>query len=332
PVVRALRRRYTVPAAPAARPTVVVVLPTRGRTALPVGALDDVLDQTFTDWRLVVVDDGGDPGAVDELVARHRGRLAGRATVVHHRRALSPGAAANRGLRVADSEFVVLHDAGDPWHPTVLQRAVAHLEDPLVTDDGVLVPVESPPAATAATGPGGACELQGGPARPGPAALSLVDALDGAPAVPGTFVYRRAVHGVLGDYDETLAGAPDWEFALRFLETFTAGLLAGRPFPLRGRPGEEPGARGRDELLVHERHLRQWTAENGIGLPLYVSRAVGRRTERLAQGLEASQALTRELLDVVRAQSAQLEQLERAVAEKGFTAFWRRLWRRLGGR
>lgn len=319
PVVRDLRRRYAVPAAPAARPTVAVVLRTRGRPAVLGGALDDVLAQTFTDWWLVVVDDGGDPAVVERLLAERQDELAGRATALHHRRGIRPGAAANRGLRAVDSELVVLRDDHEPWTPTFLQRAVARLEDPFATDDGVVV--------LAGTGE---------PAPPGPAAFTLTGALGGERAASGSFVYRRAVHGVLGDYDESLAAAADWEFALRFLETFTVGLVRGHPHPVRARGDEGPGTgsalRRRDELLVRERHLKQWTAEHGIGLPLHLSREAREQADALHARLDGSDALARELLDLVREQSARIERLERTVAERGFTAFWRRVWRALRGR
>ncbi|GEO94339.1 glycosyltransferase family A protein [Kocuria turfanensis] len=317
PVVRSLRRRYVVPAVPPARPTVAVLLRTRGRSSELARALDGVLEQTFTDWRLVVVDDGEDPAEVDELLAVRRAELAGRAAVLHHRRGLAPGAAANRGLRAGDSELVVLRDDHDGWSPTALQRAVARLEDPLATDDGVVVLRRGPDAGS-----------------PAPAAPSLTGALGGDRAASGAFVYRRAVHGVLGDYDETLSAAADWEFRLRFLETFTVGLVEGPPRPVRARRGGAPGAelRRRDELLVRERHLRQWTAENGIGLPLYLSQEVRTQAQGLHARLDGSEALARELLELVRAQSDRIEQLERTVAERGFAAFWRRVWRAVRGR
>ncbi|MGX5358679.1 glycosyltransferase [Kocuria sp. KH4] len=317
PVVRSLRRRYVAPAAPPARPTVAVLLRTRGRPAQLARALDGVLEQTFTDWQLVVLDDGEDPAGVDALLAARRRAFAGRAAVLHHRRGPTPGAAANRGLRAGDSELVVLRDDHDEWFPTVLQRAVARLEDPLATDDAVVVPGQSPDAGA-----------------PPPAPPSLTGALGGDRPAPGAFVYRRAVHGVLGDYDETLAAAADWEFRLRFLETFTVGRVEGPPRPVRERrrdaPGPEPHLR--DELLVRERHLRQWTAENGIGLPLYLGRELRTQAEGLHVRLDGSEALARELLDLVRAQSARIERLERTVAERGFAAFWRRVWRAVRGR
>ncbi|MEX5299601.1 glycosyltransferase family A protein [Kocuria sp. CPCC 205292] len=321
PVVRALRRRYTVPAVPPERPTVAVVLRHRGGPARLHRAVEDLLAQTFTDWRLVVVDDGGDPAEVDDVLALLQDELAGRAAVLHHRRVLGPAASANRGLRAGESELVVRHDGTGHWPPTLLQRAVAHLEDPLVSDDGVVVRTEDAPGAAEGTPAG----------RPDRRALTLTDVLDGdRTAVDSPFVYRRAVHGVLGDHDETLGAAADWEFVLRFLETFTVGLLPARP------PGDGERAAGtsaaQDELVVRERRLRQWSAEHGIGLPLYLRRAAAQEAAALHRRLDAAEELAHELLDVVREQSRQIDRLERAVAERGFLAFWRRAWRSLRGR
>lgn len=328
PVVRALRRRYTVPAVPPERPTVVVLLRHRDAPARLGRAVDDLLAQTFTDWRLVLVDDGGDPSGVDAVLAPRRDELAGRATVLHHRRPLGPAAAANRGLRAGESELVVLHDGAQPWPPELLQRAVAHLEDPLVTDDGVVVRTEAP-AGTGQDVPGGRPGRN--PVRADREALTLTDVLDGdRTAVDSPFLYRRAVHGVLGDYDETLGAAEDWEFMLRFLETFTVGLLPARPSAQRDRADGVAAARG--EAAVRERHLRQWSAEHGIGLPLYLRRAAAEEAGALHRRLDAAEELAHELLDVVRAQTRQIERLEQVVAERGFLAFWRRAWRSLRGR
>ena len=82
-------------------------------------------------WRLevsrrpdgvVVVNDGGEPAEVDRVVAE----AAVPVEVVH----IAPGAggrciAANVGVRAAGTEFVVLHDDDDRWHPEFLARTVA---------------------------------------------------------------------------------------------------------------------------------------------------------------------------------------------------------------
>ncbi len=321
PVAGALRRRYTVPVVPPERPTVAVLLAAPGGPAPVRRAVEDLLAQTFTDWRLVLVQDGGDPAAPDEALALRRDELAGRVTVLHHRRTLGRAAAVNRGLRAVDSELVVRHHGAERWPPTLLQCAVAHLENALVTDDGVVV--EPAPGA----GTEGAPRRPGrGPDRADRSALTLTDVLDGdRTAVDAPFVYRRAVHGVLGDYDESVGAAEGWEFALRFLETFTVGVLP----PVR-RGGVAGGA-VRGELTVRERHLRQWSAENGIGLPLYLRHAAAQEAAALHERLDAADGLAHELLEEIRAQSRRLERLEQALAERGVAALWRRARRRVRG-
>ena len=91
------------------------------------------------------------------------------------------------------------------------------------------------------------------------------------------------------------------------------------------------GAAARDELTVRERHLRQWSAENGIGLPLYLRHAAAQESAALHERLDAADGLAHELLDEIRAQSRRLERLEHALAERGVAALWRRARRRVRG-
>ncbi|MEF3119992.1 glycosyltransferase family A protein [Kocuria flava] len=335
PVVAELRRRHARPAVPAVRPTVAVLLRTRGEEpALLARAVDDVLAQTFTDWRLLVVADGADRAAVEAVLAERAEALADRAEVLHRRRDAGPWAAANRGLRAADSELVVLHDEADRWHPALLQRAVARLEDPLVTDDGVLVRAR---AAVLDLAGGAVRETGPGPEPPARGELTLSELVRGGGQAPGVLVHRRAVHDVLGDYDEQLGAAGEWEFRLRFLETFTVGVLDGPVEAVRGRlpAGAAPGAPGgaeREELLVRERHLKQWTAEHGIGLPLHLAREAAEHAGGLHRRLDASEQLLRELLELAREQAVRIERLEAAARDRGLRGLLRRLgrWFRAG--
>lgn len=335
PVVTELRRRHARPAVPAVRPTVAVLLRTRGEEpALLARAVDDVLAQTFTDWRLLVVADGADRAAVEAVLAERAEALAERAEALHRRRDAGPWTAANRGLRAADSELVVLHDEADRWHPALLQRAVAHLEDPLLTDDGVLVRART--AALDLAG-GAVHETALGPEPTARGELTLSELVRGGGEAPGVLVHRRAVHDVLGDYDEQLGAAGEWEFRLRFLETFTVGVLDGPVEVVRGQlpagaAPAAPGGAGREELLVRERHLKQWTAEHGIGLPLHLAREAAEHAGGLHRRLDASEQLLRELLELAREQAVRIERLEAAARDRGLRGLLRRLsrWFRAG--
>lgn len=86
-------------------------------------ALDSIAAQTFTDFEVIVVDDGStDDGAAivaDYLDARFR--------MIRQANA-GPGAARNAGLAQARGEFIAFLDADDEWLPNYLHDSVCLLE------------------------------------------------------------------------------------------------------------------------------------------------------------------------------------------------------------
>jgi glycosyltransferase involved in cell wall biosynthesis len=76
--------------------------------------------QTWTEFELIVVDDGSTDDAVDRACSIRDPRL----RVIRQSNQGAP-AALNRGLAVASGEFVALLDADDLWAPNKLER---HLE------------------------------------------------------------------------------------------------------------------------------------------------------------------------------------------------------------
>lgn len=109
--------------------TVLVVTRTKNRPVLLARALASVLSQTYQNWQLHVVNDGGDPEPVNELLALYDTALQGRCTVIHHPKSLGMEAASNSALNSAHSEYVVIHDDDDAWCPSFLAETVKFLED-----------------------------------------------------------------------------------------------------------------------------------------------------------------------------------------------------------
>jgi len=99
-------------------PTVSVVIPTADRPALLARAVESVLAQTFTDFELLVVDDGS-TAAIDPALGA--GRLA-RARVIRHDARRGAAAARNTGTRAARGRFVAFLDDDDRWLPEKLAR------------------------------------------------------------------------------------------------------------------------------------------------------------------------------------------------------------------
>ena len=103
-------------------PQVSVVVPTFNRREVLPRALDSILAQTFSDWELIVVDDGSADGTA-ELVERDYSdaRLS-----VQENRGVS--AARNAGIASARGEWIAFLDSDDAWLPEKLERQMEALE------------------------------------------------------------------------------------------------------------------------------------------------------------------------------------------------------------
>ena len=94
------------------------------------GALESVLAQTVSEWRVLLVDDGSTDGTrelVDRFAAEHADRLAGRLTYLFQQNRGLP-AARNAGIRAGNSPLLALLDADDQWLPTRLEDSIRSLE------------------------------------------------------------------------------------------------------------------------------------------------------------------------------------------------------------
>jgi glycosyltransferase involved in cell wall biosynthesis len=111
-------------------PTVSVVVPLYNTERYICEALNSVLAQTYTDWEVIVVDDGSDDQG-PEIAKRYAAQDPRIRLVQQKNRGLA--GARNTGIRHAKGRYIALLDADDAWQPIKLERHVAHLdEEPLV--------------------------------------------------------------------------------------------------------------------------------------------------------------------------------------------------------
>src|SRR5262245_14122045 len=107
------------------RPAVTVVLPTYNRAEFLPGAFEALARQTFTDWDLVIVDDGSIDRTreiVDAYLVSHG---AARCVRQENRGAY---AARNTGVEHARGAYVAFYDSDDLWLPHHLERCVHALQ------------------------------------------------------------------------------------------------------------------------------------------------------------------------------------------------------------
>ena len=106
-------------------PTISVIIPVYKVEAYLRDCVDSVLAQTFTDFELILVDDGSPDacGAIcDEYAARD-----GRIHVIHQENA-GQGKARNVGMDRAVGKYLIFLDSDDYWLPSTLETLYAEAE------------------------------------------------------------------------------------------------------------------------------------------------------------------------------------------------------------
>jgi len=118
-------------------PRVSVLMPCFNAAATVDEAVGSILDQSWTDFELVAVDDGSTDGTADRLQARAEGDV--RVRLLRHAHA-GLIEALNAGLAACRGELVARHDADDVAYPDRLQAQVELLErEPDLAAVGCLV-------------------------------------------------------------------------------------------------------------------------------------------------------------------------------------------------
>jgi len=99
-------------------PLISVILPTFDRADLLPRSISSVLAQTFTDWELIVIDDGSTDNTAEVVVAWQQQS----AQIRYARQAnQGVGAARNRGVAEARGEYIACLDSDDEYRPTHLE-------------------------------------------------------------------------------------------------------------------------------------------------------------------------------------------------------------------
>ena len=115
------------------RPTVSVIIPTYNRANLLRRAITSVLNQTFRDFELIVVDDASPDNTPEVVESINDGRI----RYVRLKKNSGGPVARNTGIKKARGKFIALLDDDDEWLPHRLETQVRKFET-LEPDVGVV--------------------------------------------------------------------------------------------------------------------------------------------------------------------------------------------------
>lgn len=101
-----------------------VVIRTRDRPLFLGRALASVAAQSWSNWRIALVNDGGDPAPVTAALSTLAPDIASRIEVIHNDRSAGRSAAFNSGLARLETDFVACLDDDDTWAPDFLEALI----------------------------------------------------------------------------------------------------------------------------------------------------------------------------------------------------------------
>lgn len=99
-------------------PKVSVIIPTYNRKNLVIKSIKSVLNQTFKDFELIIVDDG----STDATSENVKNIIDERVKYIRHEQNMGPSAARNTGIKAAKGEWIAFQDSDDVWLDTKLEK------------------------------------------------------------------------------------------------------------------------------------------------------------------------------------------------------------------
>jgi glycosyltransferase involved in cell wall biosynthesis len=107
-----------------------ILIPTLNRPVLLERAVSCVLKQSFKDWCLVIINDGGNETEVEDLIyfLKNKYNCNNEIVIIHNAHSLGKAAACNKGLQLVKSEMVIVLNDDDSWAHEFLVTAVSQLE------------------------------------------------------------------------------------------------------------------------------------------------------------------------------------------------------------
>lgn len=199
-------------------PRVDVIIPVYNSVATVAESVESALGQTFTDFDVIVIDDGSTDASA-EVLSGYGARIK---VLAQPNRGLS--AARNAGVRLGSAEYVAFLDADDIWEPQMLERTVAALDRLphfvlAYTDVTVVDSSGRPLAAT----------LVGNSPERAPQLDDLFVTL--WPIMPSAVVMRRSVFEAIGGFSEAFRGL-GYEDVFMWMRARELGEFAYLPEPL----------------------------------------------------------------------------------------------------
>ena len=186
-------------------PTVSVIIPTYNRAHLVGRAIQSVLNQTYHDFELIIVDDGSTDNTED--IIKKFQEQDKRVKYIRHEKNRGGSAARNTGIKNAKGEYIAFQDSDDEWLPKKLKNQMEVFKD---------APLEVGVVYT------GFLRIENGKKNYIPSSWVIKkegninkELLKGNFVTTQSIVAREKCFEKVGMFDENLPRLQDWELVIR---------------------------------------------------------------------------------------------------------------------
>lgn len=278
---------------------VAIITRTKDRPLFLARALESVSNQTHEDYVHVIINDGGDVDAVNNLVAKFpTGKIR-----VFHRGSSSnaPDTLFNESIERVKSDYIAVHDDDDTWHTEFLEAMSKKLDE------------EPELGAVVARADKVIEEVRGGSIKhikstawmPDLKVINLYRQCIENQMSAGLTMYRRSAYEAVGRFDDTLAVAGDWELGIRILLKYEVafldpGFALANYHHRKYSPGREGNSifAGNDSHryytnLIMNKYLRKELADGKLGVGYIMSKTkynqsqISRMVQKVTPGFVA---------------------------------------------
>lgn len=190
---------------------VSVILPVYNREFTIGRAIESVLNQSYTNIELIIVDDASDDGTAEMIRLYNDKRI----TLIQSKNRGGAAKARNMGVKVAKGKYIAFQDSDDEWLPTKLEQQIAFMEKNdfkvsfcpyrLYAEKEYVVPCEYLSLSS----------------------FQIKEILKKGNVIgTPTLVVRHEVFKEIGLFDENMPALQDYELAIRIAKKYEIGCLS----------------------------------------------------------------------------------------------------------
>ena len=189
---------------------VLIVLRSHWREHFIPRALRSILSQTYDDWILQIVNNGGPVKSLENVIKPYRKVFGDKLHIIHLEQEVGIECASNLAIKLHQSEFITIHDDDDSWMPNFLEKTVERIvssEANAVATHGELVHEEVIQEELITS----RVEMIDPP-------MDRIEAMDLNEKnlfPPISLLFKRSAYEKAGQFDERFRVLGDWDFNKR---------------------------------------------------------------------------------------------------------------------